>query len=1184
MYAIRRQPMLERIGEYEVRFEIGRGGFGRVYLGYDPRVGRLVAIKVIDKAADLSLVGRFRAEANAAGNLRHKNIVTIYGYGEDDGQAYLVMEYLEGRDLYQIIDKNVPLTMLEKVSIVAQIADGLSCAHKNGVIHRDVKPGNVMVLADGAVKIMDFGIARLLREGAARLTQGSDLIGTVSYMAPEQFANAEVDALCDIWAFGVMFYELLTGLHPFIEKNPAAIMFKITNLDPPPIADCTPALERIVMKLLSRDRENRYQTMEDVQFELAPVLRELQKIRATTLVAEATVLLQEERLDDANALIISIIELDPANEEARRLRGEIQERRRQRTLRPRVAALLRQAEIEVAKRNFPAAIRAADSALRLDPEDSVIQNYRSDLLRAWEGAEAALQLTHQARHQLELADLTGAFQIVTNALRADPGSSDAQRLLDQIREEMEAREELARLRDQLNRAEVFLAVGALHEAGAFVNQLAAEHPDSIEVAELQERLIRQKAEAALRERLQSEISVCQNLLRTGELVEASVRLESLSREYPQEDQPRDLLAFARQELQTRERVRFCAQLEQQVWSHVEKKRFQEAQEIIEKGLETYPSEPRLHELLRAIVGSKSEYEKAQHLEDQLRRCRELRDQGQLDEARAVLDVLRGDYGEEPRLVVQREEIHAFILERARARAIETVVERADTLLRENQPDAAVQLLHRIIVENGGENGDNARLLSLLAEATAAQEKAEKQRHLESLVERAAEYESSLEWDAALALIKQGIEMHGEVENLCQSRDRIENRQKIQTAVKGIESSISKQDWANARSILARAEGEHPGEQVWRELGGRARVGEIQEKIEESLAQKDLERARDLIAEARQSPIRITRLDVFETELHSAEFRRASLDQAQALSSSGDYAQADVILGGLLERRPSDSEVISARKQVHERREELERASRRQAARDEAGNLLNGQLFEGAIRVLKRLLKDIGPDAEVEEELRFATAEKQRFLAETNLAKGRQEAGALVAGGEFEAAVRKYRALLDQYPENAELAREATSAAAAWQGETRKQGMMRERDRALELIKERKYDAALRLLQPLVQEFRDDRSLEDAWRMAMTERASRSDWLEIYEQISEIEELYRRGKAEKVKERALRLLAYVEEPRVRQMLGWAEGQIALKPSRRVFFSMPRTADWPAILIGPAALAILVIWVFATRRFR
>jgi eukaryotic-like serine/threonine-protein kinase len=1174
--------MLQRIGEYEVRFEIGRGGFGRVYLGYDPRVGRLVAIKVIDKTADLSLVGRFRTEANAAGNLHHKNIVTIYGYGEDDGQAFLVMEYLEGQDLYKVIDKKVPLSLLEKISIMSQVADGLACAHKNGVIHRDVKPANVMVLADGSVKIMDFGIARLLREDATRLTQGSDLVGTVSYMAPEQFANSDVDALCDVWAFGVIYYELLTGKHPFPDKNPGAIMYRITTTDPRPIlslaGDCPPGLDRIVMRLLSRDRENRYQSFEDVQFEIAPVLRGLQKIRATELVAEATALLKQERLDDANALLGTIMDLDPANEEVRKLRTEIQEQRRQRSLRPRIVALLRQAEIEVAKRNFPAAIRAVDAALRLDPQDTAIQNYQSSLLRAWEGAEAALQLTHQARHQLELADLTGAFQIVTNALRADPGSSDAQRLMEQIREEMKSREEQSRLRDQVNRAEVFLAIGALHEAAAFVNQLGMEYPDSVEVAELAERLSRQITEAALQEHLQAEIKACQNLLRTGELIVAATRLDSLCQEFPQEDQPRHLLAFARQELQARERVRFCEQLEQKVWSHLEKKHFQEAQEIIEGGLRTHPSELRLQELLQAVAGSKSEYEKAQHLEDQLQRCRELRDLGQLDEARGILDVLRGDFGEDSRLIAQRAEIQATIQQRTRARVIQAALERAHTLLGEHQPDSAVQLLHRTI----GENGEDERLQQLLAGATAAQQQAEKKRELEWRLERVAEYEGSREWDAALALIKQGIEIHGQVESLSSAGERIDNQQKVQSSIKGVESAISRQEWTDARSMLRLAQSEHPGESVWQDLAGRIAVGEMQAVIERSLAERDLERARDLIAKARQSPHRVTKLDVFESELRSAEFRRASLDQARTLSSNGDYAQADVILGGLLERRPSDSEVISARRLVQDQRQDQERAQRRQSARDEARKLVTEEQFDGAIRVLKRLLKDSGPDAQIEEDLHFATAEKQRVLAEKSYAKGRQEASALVSKGEFEAAVRKYRSLLDQYPNDKELAQEAAEASEAWQTEKRKQAALRERVRALQLVRERKYDAALRLLQPLLQEFRDDQGLQDAWRTAMAQRTSRSDWLDIYEQISQIEELYQRGKAEKVRERSLRLLEYIEEPRVREMLEWAEDELTRQPKETVSFSRPRDADLPAILMGPIAALLYVLWILVARR--
>ncbi len=349
--------MIKRIGDYEVRFEIGRGGFGRVYQAFDPRVERLVAIKVLNAEADANLISRFRSEASAAGNLHHKNIVTVYGYGEDDGNHYIVMEYLDGQTLQDLIQKGNTLTILDRVEIMSQVAEGLLCAHQNGVVHRDVKPGNIMVMANETVKIMDFGIARVLRDGSARLTQSGFLVGTIAYMAPEQFAGGtEVDALCDIWAYGVIYYELLTGLNPFWAADPGAVMYQITSRAPDPVrarcAECPPALERVVKRLLATDRETRYQSLEDVQFDVAPLLQQLQRNQAAALLAEATGLAQKQRLEEATALTRKILDLDPSNAEARQLRETIQEEMRRRTLRPRVAALMRQAETEAARRNF----------------------------------------------------------------------------------------------------------------------------------------------------------------------------------------------------------------------------------------------------------------------------------------------------------------------------------------------------------------------------------------------------------------------------------------------------------------------------------------------------------------------------------------------------------------------------------------------------------------------------------------------------------------------------------------------------------------------------------------------------------------------------------------------------------------------------------------------------------------
>src|ERR1700676_5337340 len=157
-----RAKMLTRIGKYRIEREIGRGGFGQVYRAFDPSVGRTVAIKVLNPGADPSLLARFRNEAATAGNLQHRHVVTVYEFGEHDGLAYLVMEFLEGRDLQQVIQEGGYGSLVQKIRIMSQVASGLHSAHVHGVAHLDVKPANIMLLPDGTVKIMDFGIARLV--------------------------------------------------------------------------------------------------------------------------------------------------------------------------------------------------------------------------------------------------------------------------------------------------------------------------------------------------------------------------------------------------------------------------------------------------------------------------------------------------------------------------------------------------------------------------------------------------------------------------------------------------------------------------------------------------------------------------------------------------------------------------------------------------------------------------------------------------------------------------------------------------------------------------------------------------------------------------------------------------------------------------------------------------------------
>ena len=267
---------LEKIGRYQVLERVGKGGMGVLYRGFDPVLDREVAIKLMH--ADFSedteqMRPRFYREARAAAKLNHRNIVTIFEFAEESNVPYIVMEFLKGTPLGARMHSQPPLTIDDKLNVVAQLCDGLSYAHEQGVVHRDVKPDNVFILEDGQVKLLDFGIAKLQ---TSTLTRQGDVLGSASYMSPEQVGGSEsVDGRADIFSTGVVLYELLTGKKPFEGDSPTAVIVKILKDDPNPI-DATLGLPdnvvAAVMKALAKDPANRFQSADAMS-------RELQNIR-----------------------------------------------------------------------------------------------------------------------------------------------------------------------------------------------------------------------------------------------------------------------------------------------------------------------------------------------------------------------------------------------------------------------------------------------------------------------------------------------------------------------------------------------------------------------------------------------------------------------------------------------------------------------------------------------------------------------------------------------------------------------------------------------------------------------------------------------------------------------------------------------------------------------------------------
>ncbi len=303
-------------GRYEVRSLIGRGGMAQVHLGRDTRLGRDVAIKMLrtELARDPVFQERFRREAQAAASLNHPNIVAVYDTGteplpfalrDEDGPAgatsasretvpvpYIVMEYVQGRTIKEMLAADGIPPRAEAVRIIVGVLSALEAAHAAGLVHRDIKPGNIMVSSDGSVKVMDFGIARALDSTDAALTQTNAVVGTAQYLSPEQARGQQVDARSDLYATGVVLFELLTGRPPFTGESPLDVAYQHVTAAPPLPSSINPDLPRgldeVVLRALTKDRDARYQTASDMRADLIRATSDQQVSRQTAVTAATT--------------------------------------------------------------------------------------------------------------------------------------------------------------------------------------------------------------------------------------------------------------------------------------------------------------------------------------------------------------------------------------------------------------------------------------------------------------------------------------------------------------------------------------------------------------------------------------------------------------------------------------------------------------------------------------------------------------------------------------------------------------------------------------------------------------------------------------------------------------------------------------------------------------------------------
>ena len=489
------------IGRYRVVERISSGGMGVLYLARDPAIDRTVAIKVA-RVNNVELRERFLREARAAGRLNHPNIVTIFDVGDHAGEPFIAMEYVPGRTLAQIVERNVPLPLPRRLRMLRELCDGLACAHAQGIVHRDVKPANLIAHDDtGALTILDFGIARLSASGATMT--GAGMVGTPHYMAPEQIEGAHIDQRCDVFSSGLVFYELLSYRRAFDGESPTAVLYEILHNDPAPLSGLAPDLDsglaEIVARAIEKRPAERYQHMNELLADLDGVIA---RVGVEEHETETTVVSQRDDAASTGATAgrtpgpasdaLAQGHHDAAQEVAQpALLGADDERVPQAFAR--IVDVRRSREVDEHIANARAhlqdlaltrASESVDLALQLQPESAEAQQFRRDI----ETRRTTNRGLEQAERDLAAGEFDAALRSVLAVLVTEPGHDTAQQLHDRIG--AAARDH--RVQAALNRARRERASGDLAAARKMLEDCGEPH-DAVAAelagieAELQER-------------------------------------------------------------------------------------------------------------------------------------------------------------------------------------------------------------------------------------------------------------------------------------------------------------------------------------------------------------------------------------------------------------------------------------------------------------------------------------------------------------------------------------------------------------------------------------------------------------------------------------------------------------------------------------------------------------------------
>jgi eukaryotic-like serine/threonine-protein kinase len=927
--------VLKNLGKYELLGELGRGAMGIVYRARDPMINRLVALKTITTgvADDPALLERFYREAQSAGGLQHPNIVTIYDMGQAGAHPYIAMELVEGENLEQMIARRAELPMTVKLDYAMQACRAFDFAHKRGIVHRDIKPGNVMVGKDGTVKVVDFGIARILETSR---TQTGMLIGTFAYMSPEQYHGEHADERSDIWSFGVLVYELLSYQRPFAGATPASLMHSICNDEPIPLSkslvECPEDLQRTIAKMLSKSPAERYESMEDVLLDLGPICKALQSQSVAILLEQSRQLLEQGNFAEARDAVRQALQLESGNQQARALLEKANAGLKRIQNRPKAQQLVEKGQTLLAKGKLQEAKAAAESALQLDSTFSAAETLQHSIQSVLERGRLIAEWLDAARQHLAEGLPDDAESLLAKVLEIDPANAHVQPLHQLVLKEKTEREKSRRLLGSMQQARELWTRQDYGECIKLLQNLGQEFPGEEEIT----RLLETVREDQIGQQKQQNLLQCRRLLAEGRHGDALSLLSDLQTRFPIDEEIRSLLVDVRKDELNQWRSVGLAQARMLLAAG----QFEACVSVLTSLSETFPDETEIAQLLETAHRMQAE---------QLR-------QAGIAEAGKLLD----------------------------ARKYEECLDYLSALQKQFPDDDEILTLQRAVREQQAEQKKQQRL----EEARRCLSARRYDEAVPLLAQLQADFPSETEITKLLASAREGMDEERKQQKLAEARVLLaaQSFQEALVILNGLSATHPKDFGVIKLRELARLEQDKHSraEKIQHELDA------LKQLMREKKYPEVIAKTKELLAEFPSEP-NFIRLAEFATSrqanIEKELLFNKILEEAKASAKANRFEEAIRSVQEGLKIFPGNPELQVLHDEAELQRKKLQVRQQIEQRVREIKVKINREQLSDAIDLAKQTLQTLGPDTDLTHllssaEIEFQAREKKRIQEQT----------------------------------------------------------------------------------------------------------------------------------------------------------------------------------------------------------